>query len=216
MAERSAAIRLALAAALCFAAPGCLAGQGADGFRPLFDGRSLAGWTVMNSDAGNFSVRDGVLRVEGPGGWLRSDRQYGDFALRVEFRFLTDDSDSGIFLRADGVTPFGRGWAGNSYQVQTRDVTRNQTSPPILIGDVYRHRTPPGQTTFDRAAALAAARPTGEWQEYEIEVVGDSLTVRLNGVLVTRAGGLANPSGYIGLQGETGVVEYRSIRIAER
>ena len=209
--------RAALAAALCLAAlPGCLAGQGSDDFRPLFDGRSLAGWTVLNTDAGNFSVRDGVLRVEGPGGWLRSDRQYADFLLRVEFRFLTDDSDSGIFVRADGVTPFGRGWAGNSYQIQTRDVTRNQTNSPILIGDVYRHRTPPGQTVFDRAGALAAARPTGEWQEYEIEVVGDSLTVQLNGALVTRAAGIANASGYIGLQGESGAVEYRSIRIAER
>ena len=207
----------ALLLALCLAAlPGCLAGQGTDGFRELFDGRSLAGWTVLNSDAGNFSVRDGVLRVEGPGGWLRSDRQYADFALRVEFRFLTDDSDSGIFLRADGVTPFGRGWAGNSYQVQTRDVTRNQTGSPILMGDIYRHRTPPGQTVFDRAAALAAARPTGEWQEYEIEVVGDSITVRLNGAPVTRAAGIANPSGYIGIQGEAGAVEFRSIRVAER
>ena len=207
----------ALLAALCLLVlPGCAAAQGAGGFRELFDGRSLAGWTVLNTEAGNFSVRDGVLRVEGPAGWLRSDRPYADFTLRAEFRFLTDDSDSGIFVRADGVTPFGRGWGGNSYQVQTRDVTRNQTNSPILLGDIYRHRTPPGPTTFDRAAALAAARPTGEWQEYEIDVVGDSILVRLNGVLVTRAAGIANPTGFIGLQGETGAVEFRSIRVAER
>ena len=207
----------ALVLAFCLLAlPECLAGQGTGGFRDLFDGRSLTGWTVLNTEAGNFSVRDGVLRVEGPGGWLRSERQYADFTLRAEFRFLTDDSDSGIFVRADGVTPFGRGWAGNSYQIQTRDVTRNQSGSPILIGDVYRHRTPPGETSFDRAAALAAAKPTGEWQEYEIEVVGDSLTVRLNGALVTRAGGIANPAGFIGVQGEAGAVEYRSIRVRER
>jgi hypothetical protein len=193
-----------------------LTGQTPDGFRPLFDGQSLAGWTVENSDAGNFSVRDGILRVEGPGGWLRSAEQSGNFVLKVEFRFLTDDSDSGVFVRADGVSRFGRGWAGNSYQIQARDVTANQTSSPILVGDIYRHLTPPGEKSFDRAAALAAAKGTREWQEFEIEVIGPTIVVRLNGALVTRASNIVNPTGYIGLQGETGIVEFRSITISER
>jgi hypothetical protein len=208
--------RLALPLCLSWASAGPLTGQASDSVRPLFDGRSLAGWVVEDTDAGNFSVRDGVLRVEGPRGWLRSAERYEDFALRAEFRLLSHDSDSGVFVRADGVTTFGRGWAGNSYQVQIRDVTTNQTDSPILIGDIYRHRTPPGERSFDRAAALTAARQTGEWQELEVEVIGDSLLVRLNGMLVTRASNIANPTGYIGLQGEAGIVEFRSIRISER
>jgi hypothetical protein len=192
-----------------------LAAQESEGFQPLFDGRTLDGWVVVNSDGANFQVGDGVLRVRGPEGWLKSDRTFGDFSLFAEFRFLTDDSDTGIFVRTDGESTFARGWPANSYQIQLRDVSRNQSNNPILIGNIYRHRTPAGETQFDAAAAIAAARPTGEWQRVEIDVVGDSLVVHLNGVPLTRAYGIVNPSGHIGIQGETGTVEFREIRIRE-
>ena len=186
------------------------------GFKPLFNG-TLDGWTIENTTANNFTVRDGVLRVEGPQGWLRSREQYGDFALRVEVRFLTDDADSGIFLRAPSPpdTVFMRGWPANAYQVQLRDISRNKTTNPIWIGNLYRHRVAPGETSFESDAALAAFRPTGEWQLVEIEATGDRVTVRLNGTLVTRAAGLVNPRGHIGVQGETGALEYRTIAIRE-
>ena len=184
-------------------------------FLPLFDGKSLHGWTNVNTTT-TFTVKDGALRVEGRSGWLRSERQYADYDLRVEVRFLTDDADSGIFVRAVGDSIFLRGWPGNSYQVQARDVTKNQTSNPILIGNLYRHGNRGGETTFDNAAAIRAAKQTNEWQTLDIEVRGDRLSVSLNGVALTRATGLANASGYIGIQGEAGVVEYRSIQIREK
>ena len=186
------------------------------GFVPLFDG-TLDGWVVENTTANNFTVKDRILRVEGPQGWLRSQRQYGDFALRVEVRFLTDDADSGIFFRAPGPASnvFMRGWPANAYQVQIRDITRNKTTNPIWFGNLYRHRVAPGETTFDSDAALAAAKPTGEWQVIEMDVVADKLTVRLNGAVVTRAANIVNPRGHIGVQGETGALEYRMIAIRE-
>jgi hypothetical protein len=202
---------------LLFALSPNLEAQPSSDFVPLFDGASLQGWVVENTEAGNFSVQGGVLRAEGPSGWLRTERQFADFTLRAEFRFLSADSDSGIFLRADGVTPFIRGWPGNSYQVQIRDITTNRSNNPIWLADVYRHRVAEGgETAYDSAAALEASRPTGEWQEIEIEVAGDRLAVRLNGVQVTRAENIVNPRGYIGIQGETGVVEYRSIQLREQ
>jgi 3-keto-disaccharide hydrolase len=94
-------------------------------------------------------------------------------------------------------------------------VTRNQSGNPILIGNIYRHGNPGGMTNFDSAAALRVAKPTGEWQMLEIEVRGDFLNVTLNGTVITRASGLANPRGYIGLQGEAGTVQYRKIEIQE-
>jgi hypothetical protein len=130
-------------------------------------------------------------------------------------RFLTDNADSGVFVRAVGDSIFLRGWPGNSFQVQARDVTRNQTANPILIGNIYRHGNARAETNFDSAAALQAAKKTGEWQTLDIEVSGDRLTVSLNGTLITTAAGIANPAGYIGLQGEAGIVEYKSIQIRE-
>lgn len=204
---------------LCVIGPALLAAQSPAGeFKPLFDGKSLSGWVVENSSGENFTVRDGALRVEGPEGWLRSTEQYGNFDLRVEFRFLTDDSDSGVFVRAPGPASnvFVRGWPANSYQVQTRDISSNKTTNPIWIGNLYRHRTPPGDTAYDADAAARAVRPTGEWQVFDIQVMDDRITVKLNGTDVLQASGLVNPRGYLGLQGESGIVEYRDVSIRVR
>jgi hypothetical protein len=186
-------------------------------FVPLFDG-TLEGWTVENAQPGTFTVKDRVLRVEGREGWLRSRNQYGDFSLRVECRFLTDDADSGVFLRAPGspAESFMRGWPANAYQVQARDISRNRTTNPLWIGNVYRHRVAPGETAFNSEAVAKAVKPTGEWQLFEIDATGDRIDVKLNGVAVTQASAIVNPRGHIGIQAETGVLEYRTIEISER
>jgi hypothetical protein len=185
-------------------------------FVPLLD-NTLEKWTVENTQANNFTVREGVLRVTGPQGWLRSKAQYGDFTLRAEVRFLTDDADSGVFLRAPDppTNVFLRGWPANAYQVQLRDMSRNKTANPIWIGNLYRHRIAPGETSYDGEAAMTAVKPTGEWQLIEIAARADRLTVHLNGALVTRAANIVHPRGHIGIQGETGVVEYRAFAIRE-
>lgn len=206
--------------ALCFLAAALLAGpvsgQNTGEFTDLFEGKSLDGWVIENTDAGNFYVDNNLLRVEEPEGWLRSRRQYSDFILRVEFRFLTENADTGIFIRAVPDGTFARGWPANSYQVQTRDISVDRSDRPIWLADIYRHRVAEeGETDFNREAVLEAYTGLDEWQLFEIEMIGDSLKVWLNGILVTQAENIINPEGYIGLQGETGIVEFRKIRISE-
>ena len=70
----------------------------------LFDGRTLNNWTIDNEYSKNFSIQAAVLHVEGAGGWLRSTRQYSDFTLRLELRFLTEDL---LLTRANNVLPSG-------------------------------------------------------------------------------------------------------------
>ena len=106
--------RYVLAAAL-FAVVGRAGAQSAEGFTRLFDG-TLDNTTIENE--GKFTVADRVLRAEGPDGWLRFPTTARDFRLRVELRFVTDNGDSGIFLRALPDGSFGRGWPNRSYQVQ--------------------------------------------------------------------------------------------------
>jgi hypothetical protein len=186
--------------------------QSRNGFVPLFDG-TLNGWVVENTQAGNFKLAGGVLHVEGPNGWVRSMRRYEDFSLRVEFRFMTPDADSGIFLRAAGDTQFLRGWPNQSYQVQVRNPSTPSKFPPV--GGLFRHGMPPGDATLDEQAVNRLFRGTGVWQVLEIELIADRLLVRLDGGEVLRAGGMSRISGYIGVQGEAGVVEYRAIQIRE-
>ena len=205
-------IRTLVTVVFIAAAAAGLGGQAGGGFVRLFDG-TLNGWTVENTTAGNISVRDGVLRVEAPGGWLRSAREYGDVTVRTEFRFMTADADSGLFVRAGSTAGFMRGWPNNSYQVQIRNPATESRLPPV--GGLFRHGMPPGAAEFDAAAVARAVKPTGEWQALEVDVLGTRLTARLNGILVLSATDIANPRGYIGLQAETGIVEFRSLEVGE-
>jgi hypothetical protein len=69
-----------------------------EGFVPLFNGKDLTGWHVMGTPA--WKVEDGVLVCTGEGGgWLRSDKQYENFVLRLEFR-ISKGGNSGIFIRS--------------------------------------------------------------------------------------------------------------------
>src|SRR5688572_6560577 len=110
-------VPIRLTASIVFSAAVLVGAQTGETFVPLFDG-TLRGWVVENSESGNFSAAGGILRVEGPGGWLRSEREYADAVIRAEFRFLTADADSGLFVRARSTGGFGRGWPASSYQVQ--------------------------------------------------------------------------------------------------
>jgi hypothetical protein len=178
------------------------------GFVPLFDG-TLGQATIENG--GTFTIEDGVLRAEGPEGWVRFPSLVRDFRLRVELRFLSDNADSGVFFRALPDGTFARGWPNRSYQVQLLNPLGGSQLPPV--GGLFRHGMPPGETTLDREAVQAAFTGTGEWQLLEIELIGTELTVELNGAPVTKAAGIADVAGYIGIQSETSAVEFRRIDI---
>lgn len=201
--RRSALVSVSLAAAI-----GAAAAQPAEGFAPLFDG-TLGQAVVENG--GTFTIADGVLRAEGPNGWLRFPETARDFWLRIELRFVTDNGDSGIFVRALPDGAFARGWPNRSYQVQLLNPLAGGSLPPV--GGLFRHGMPPGETALDRDAVNAAFTGTGQWQVLEIEVAGTQLNVRLNGTAITRASGVADVDGYIGIQSETSAVEFRRIDI---
>jgi len=196
-----------------------------NGFTPLFDGKSLTNWVVDGDQyAQNFSVQDGLLRIEGEGGWLRSARQYGDFTLRLGFRYLTDDPGggrigvSGVFLRTPATSTYQSGWPDNSLEVQ---LANRQGGRPAIPGDarwggaVLRHGNLGGPTSFDTRTALLSYGRTGEWQTLEIQAVGDAIHVTLNGNFLGTASAGGNARGHLGLQAETGGIEFRSVEINE-
>lgn len=197
-------------AVLLLMASASAAAQAPPGFTSLFDG-TLERATIENGGA--FAIENGVLRADGPEGWLRFPGNFRDFRLRVELRFLTDNADSGVFFRALPDGAFARGWPNKSYQVQLLNPASGSTLP--LVGGLFRHGMPPGETAFDRDAARAAFTGTNEWQLLEIEVIGSGVAVRLNGMPVTTASGITDVAGFVGIQGETNTVEFRRIDIQE-
>jgi hypothetical protein len=174
-----------------------------DGFTSLFNGKDLNGWEIMNK--GQFSVKDGVIYLNKGGGWLRTEKEYKDFDLRMDFRFINKGADSGIFVRA---SKDGGNWPAKNYQVQTMD---NDSICSIFTAGGL----PKKSEKKDKDLLKKVFKPTGEWMSYQIVAQGPKLEVKLNGETITVADGLADQAGYIGLQGEGGQLEFKNIRIKE-
>lgn len=161
----------------------------------LFNGSDLAGWHALGDN--RWQAVDGILRNTAPGGNLVTDATFTDFKLHIEFRY-PKGGNSGVYLR-------GR------YEVQIED-SANAEPASDLLGGVYGFLAP----------SELLARPPGEWQSFDITLVGRLVTVAVNGKTVIchreipgiTGGALdsreAEP-GPIFLQGDHGPIEYRNI-----
>ena len=175
--------------------------------KKLFNGWNLEGWSIENG--GRFSVEDGILKLDGGTGWLRSNETYGDFKLVIEFRFLEEKANSGIFVRTGPTSKKGKnGWPDNGYQIQCMDAL---TGKPLAT--LLSYGAPPFKHESDLDALKKAYKPVGEWQSFEITAKGETLEVKLNGVRVTTATSIKNREGHIGIQGEKGLLEFRKIEL---
>ncbi len=132
----------------------------------LFNGKDLTGWRLTDPGAVNgWSVKDGIL-VNNPAqqegqphknyGNLRTDKEFEDFNLTLEVN-VGKDGNSGIYLR--GI-----------YEVQVAD-TYGHGLDSHNMGGVYSRITP----------TVAAEKPAGEWQTFDITLVDRHVTVILNG-----------------------------------
>jgi hypothetical protein len=166
----------------------------------LFDGKTLAGWKLRSSDKGQcWSVANGVLENRVPCVDLISEQKFTDFKLHLEFN-IVEKSNSGVYLR-------GR------YEAQIQDDV-GKAADSLRMGGIYG---------FLRPAVNAAGRP-GEWQSYDITLVGRRVTVVLNGRTVIdneeipgiTGGALDSDEGAPGpimLQGDHGKIAFRNIVI---
>lgn len=179
-----------------------------EGFKPLFNGKDLKGWDIVGNPAA-YVVKDGVLRSESgkDGQWLRTDREYADFILRLEWR-VSKDGNSGVFIRA---AKDGYPWETGS-EIQISNEPRNNAH---CTGSLY------GSVSVD-------PRPdeTPEvWHEFEVQCRGPKITVFADNIPVVDADANTIPAlkarplkGYIGLQdshNQTGWIEFRNVRIKE-
>jgi len=166
----------------------------------LFNGKDLSGWRALGpAGETRWKVSDGILVNEAPAPNLVTEEKFWNFDLHVEYR-VGPRSNSGIGLR-------GR------YEVQILEDYGRPVSGHSN-GALYS-RIPP---------AVNASKPAGEWQTFDIRLIGRMVTVVLNGVKIIEnreIEGLtavaidpyeAQP-GPILLQGDHGVVEFRKITL---
>ncbi len=190
------------------------------GFTPLFNGKSLDGWTLVGKTDAGYIIEDGNLVCpEKGGGNLMSNRDYANFVLRFEFK-MRADTNNGVGIRS----PLNGHVSTLGMEMQLLDTSGPKYStmklrPEQLQGSVYD--VIPARTGF--------FKPLGEWNEEEITANGRRIKVVLNGVILLdvdldivkepqvlkKHPGLARTTGRIGFLGHNSWIALRNIRIKE-
>jgi HEAT repeat protein len=197
------------------------------GFVSMFNGKNLDGWKGLvgnpisrakmseeelarkqeeaNENLHEFwSVKDNTIVFNGNGANLVSEKEYGDFELIVDWR-ITKNGDSGIYLRG---TP----------QVQIWDTSRVEVGAQVGSGGLYNNQK------YESKPLKVADNPVGEWNTFHITMIGENVTVYLNGELVVDNVPLENywdrsqpifPTGPIELQAHGTNLAFRDIYVKE-
>lgn len=167
------------------------ADQKEKGYVSLFNGKDLTGWkglvenpiarAKMTADQlkqkqekadeamrNDWKVEDGLLVYVGHGfDNLCTDKAYGDFEMTVDWKLDPngEEPDAGVYLRG---TP----------QVQIWDIRRTNVGAQVGSGGLYNNQKNRSTPTSVEDNKL------GEWNTFYIKMVGDKVTVKLNGVTV--------------------------------
>ena len=186
------------------------------GFLSLFNGEDLKGWINVNCGPETWTVRDGMIICTGiPTGVLRTNRQYENFILELEWRHLVKGGNAGLFIHSDAITAPGQPFT-RSIECQIMDGNE---------GDMFAihgaRLTPDNEDPFEKEGWMRSfpkekrMNPTGEWNHYRIVSKDGVLTLAVNGKIVTRGFHLNPRKGYICLESEGSEIHFRNIRIKE-
>ncbi len=199
------ALFLLALSALIGASSASFAATDADGFRSLFNGKDMTGWKLRQPNGHpSWTVKDGLLintvNKGEHGTDLVTEEKFWNFTVRFEYK-IPPGANSGFYLR-------GR------HELQILDDYK--TGKPSLGGNgaIYQHT----------AVSKFASKPAGEWNTVEATMIGNKITVILNGTKVhdnvecNRATGSeidnkVNEPGPFFLQGDHGSVTFRNIRV---
>jgi len=162
----------------------------------LFNGKDLAGWQAVGN-TNQWIVENGVLKSPKSGTNIRTEKTFNDFKLHIEFKY-PKESNSGVYLR-------GR------YEIQIED-NKGMEPMSLYLGGIYGFIDP----------WLNVAKDAGEWQTYDVELVGRMVTVVANGTTIiykqeipgVTGGALDSKEGEPGpimMQGDHGPIEFRNI-----
>lgn len=207
--------------------------QAPDGFTALFNGTDLSGWhgmghfnptklaampeadrkakraTDWENAQQHWSVDNGELVNDGQGVYLTTDREYGDFEFRIDYK-ATPKSDSGIYLRANP-------------QVQIWDVKNEKQwkhGSEKGSGGLWNNK----KKNNGKDPLVLADNPMGQWNRLRIQQIGARTNVWLNGKKVVDWAIMENfwdrsrahfPTGPIQLQTHGGEIRWRNVFIKE-
>jgi hypothetical protein len=198
------------------------------GFQPLFNGRDLSGWVNVNTAADTWTVRDGLLVCSGhPIGVMRSEKQYENFILHIEWRHMEAGGNSGVFAWSEGTVPEGRQLPkGMEVQMLELDWVKlhakaDGSLPPIAYvhGELFGANgleTIPDNPRGKRSKSIEnRCLGKGQWNTYDVVFVDGVVKLSVNGKFVNGVRESSVKKGYLCLESEGAEIHFRNIQILE-
>jgi len=197
-------------------------------FRELFNGKDLTGWVNVNTDEDTWTVKDGILICRGqPIGVMRSDKQYENFILHIEWKHMEAGGNSGIFVWSDA-KPGEKNRLPNGVEVQMLelDAIKGRTgrdgqplSPAYVHGDLFGVggvEIAPDNPRGVRSSALEnRVKGRGEWNTYDVVAIDGVIKLAVNGKFVNGISRSTQKKGYLCLDSEGKQIHFRNIKIME-
>lgn len=178
----------------------------------LFNGKDLKGWAFELKDpsidpAKIFTVQNGVIHIKGdPFGYMRTLKPYSDYSLHVEWRYPGELSNSGVFIHAqmpDTVWP---------RCVECQLKSGNAADFVLMNGASMNEQTDKSKRVIAKMAD-SNEKPAGEWNSLDVTCKGNTIEVKVNGLLQNKGTGLNVSKGHICLQSEGKDVEFRNVTL---
>lgn len=200
----------------------------AGAFVDLFNGKDLSGWIDVNTSPETWRVEDGLLKCTGlPIGVMRSEKQYENFILHVEWRHMEPGGNSGVFLWSEGTVPEGRqlpkGMEVQMLELEWPFINREENGEPRPIAYVHGElfgangmTTVPDNPRGERSKSIEnRCLPKGEWNYYDVVAVDGTVKLSVNGKFVNGVSKASVKKGYLCLESEGAEIHFRKIQIME-
>ena len=196
-------------------------------FRDLFNGKDLAGWVNVNTEPDTWRVEKGMLVCSGnPIGVMRTDKQYENFVLHVEWMHTEPGGNSGMFLwsgpRANPGSPFPDGVEVQMLELEWPNLHKQdgKTPPAAYVhGELFgvgKVKTVPDNARGVRSMSIEnRCKGRGEWNTYDVVAVDGVIKLSVNGKFVNGISHTSQKKGYICMESEGAKIYFRNIRIME-
>jgi hypothetical protein len=194
----------------------------------LFNGKDLSGWVNVNTSPYTWKVKDGLLICSGrPTGVMRSEKQYENFILHIEWMHKEPGGNSGVFVWSDP-TPAKGGPLPKGVEVQMLEIDypklhpdKNGNPAPIAFvhGEVWGAlgmTTKPDNARGERSMSLEnRCLPRDQWNTYLVTCIDGVIKLSVNGKVVNGVSLATQRKGYLNLESEGGEIHFRNIHIME-
>lgn len=181
-------------------------------------------WIQVNTEAETWELKEDEIICSGhPIGVIRSEKEYENFLLHIEWKHMESGGNSGTFVWSDALPGDNR--LPNGVEVQMLELdwvklnTKEDYTPPLAYvhGEVFGVggvETVPDNPRGSRSKSVEnRCKGKGEWNTYDVVCVDGTIKLSVNGKFVNGISKSTKKAGFICLESEGAEIHFRNIRI---